>query len=349
MSEIISVCPHNRKSKDHCKECKPCPHGNLKYTCRECCGSAFCEHKKRKSSCIECSGSTFCDHKKIKNTCKECNKCIHRDVHKKYCKECDGSALCEHDTIKTKCKECGGSDVCKHGKRKQTCRECNGSTFCEHNKDKRTCKDCGIGLARCNHGKLKSLCKEHGGRDLCKSLLCETRKNKNYIKFHGYCTFCFVHLFPDELITRNYKTKEKCVTDHIQSLFPNDDWICDKTILDGCSKKRPDCKLDMGSHLLIVEVDENRHSRYDCSCENKRLMQISLDVGHRPIVFLRFNPDGNETSTSCWAVNKKTGILHVPNKKTEEWNNRLKSLTEQIIYWKQNTPLKMVEIIELFY
>jgi hypothetical protein len=49
--------------------------------------------------------------------------------------------------------------------------------------------------------------------------------------------------------------------------------------------------VDLGSHLLIIEVDENKHSSYDCSCENKRLMLLSQDVGHRPIVFLRFNPD----------------------------------------------------------
>ena len=29
----------------------------------------------------------------------------------------------------------------------------------------------------------------------------------------------------------------------------------------------------------------------DCSCENKRIMEISQDLGHRPIVFIRFNPD----------------------------------------------------------
>jgi hypothetical protein len=43
---------------------------------------------------------------------------------------------------------------------------------------------------------------------------------------------------------------------------------------------------------LIIEVDENKHDNYDCSCENKRIMLISQDLGHRPVVLLRFNPDG---------------------------------------------------------
>jgi len=46
---------------------------------------------------------------------------------------------------------------------------------------------------------------------------------------------------------------------------------------------------DLGTHILIVEIDENAHAVYDCSCENKRLMELSQDVGHRPIVFIRFN------------------------------------------------------------
>lgn len=73
--------------------------------------------------------------------------------------------------------------------------------------------------------------------------------------------------------------------------FPDFTWITDKTIQDGCSLRRPDLFLDLGYQVVIVEIDENQHDGYDCSCENKRIMQLSLDVDHRPIVFIRFNPD----------------------------------------------------------
>jgi len=43
---------------------------------------------------------------------------------------------------------------------------------------------------------------------------------------------------------------------------------------------------DMGSHI-IIEVDENKHTDYDCSCEHKRLMELSQDLQHRPIVLSR--------------------------------------------------------------
>lgn len=349
-----AICIH-KKRKEKCKECDGsaiCLHGKQKYSCKECGGSGICKHNIQKQKCIECGSLSICIHKKRKDVCIECDGssiCIHKKQ-KQRCVECNGSAICIHKKRKELCKDCNGSRFCKHMKQKHICKDCGtGSSLCSHMKRKHICKECGTGSSLCSHNILKSLCKEHGGKDLCKEPLCETRKNKKYILFQGYCTYCFIHLFPNEPITRNYKTQEKCVIDHIKEIFPKDDWKYDKTIVDGCSRKRPDALLDMGSHLLIVEVDEHRHSTYDCSCENKRLMQLSLDVGHRSIVFLRFNPDGNDTSTSCWSIHKKNGILYVPAKKEEEWNKRLQRLTEQITYWKENKPEKMVEIIELFY
>ena len=131
-------------------------------------------------------------------------------------------------------------------------------------------------------------------------------------------------------------------------------WITDKKIQDGCSKRRPDLLLDMGSHIIIVEIDENAHTDYDCSCENKRLMEISQDLGHRPIVFIRFNPDdymdkdGNKIK-SCWKLNRTTGLIALDHKKTTEWDGRINSLVEQINYWIKNSTKKTVEIVELFY
>ena len=43
--------------------------------------------------------------------------------------------------------------------------------------------------------------------------------------------------------------------------------------------------------IIIVEIDEYQHENITYSCENKRIMEISQDLGHRPIIFIRFNPD----------------------------------------------------------
>ena len=85
--------------------------------------------------------------------------------------------------------------------------------------------------------------------------------------------------------------KEIEVSNHIIERFSSITVMQDKRIQDGCSARRPDILSGLGYQVIIVEVDESQHIDYDCTCENKRLMQLSQDVGHLPIVFIRFNPD----------------------------------------------------------
>ena len=92
---------------------------------------------------------------------------------------------------------------------------------------------------------------------------------------------------------------------------------------------------------------------FECTCENKRIMQISKDLGHRPVVFIRFNPDGYKDHNglsvpSCWAQNQY-GVMTIKPKKKVEWESRIDVLKEQIRYWMKNSTEKTVEIIELFY
>lgn len=42
----------------------------------------------------------------------------------------------------------------------------------------------------------------------CQTPLCYTLITN---KYDGYCLYCFIHLFPNKPITRNYKTKEKYI------------------------------------------------------------------------------------------------------------------------------------------
>jgi len=185
---------------------------------------------------------------------------------------------------------------------------------------------------------------------VCLSEWCSTKVSN---KYDEYCFFCYINLFPDKPITRNYKTKEKTIVDSVIETFPQMTWYSDKKIVDGCSKKRPDLLLDLGNQVIIVEIDENQHNAYDCSCENKRLMMLSQDLGHRPIVFIRFNPDDYIDKTgvkisSCWKL-QKTGILAINRLKTKEWANRLEVLKNQINYWLTNNTAKTVEIVHLYY
>jgi hypothetical protein len=185
----------------------------------------------------------------------------------------------------------------------------------------------------------------------CKNNWCFTQVQE---KYDGYCLFCYINMFPDKPVSRNYKTKEYAVVDFVKKMFPNFHWIVDKIVNGGCSRRRPDLLLDLGYQIIIIEIDENQHIDYDCSCENKRIMELSQDLEHRPIVFIRFNPDEyikNGTNvTSCWGINKK-GICVVKKSKNSEWEQRLNLLEEQIKYWTNNTNMtnKTIETIHLFY
>lgn len=83
-------------------------------------------------------------------------------------------------------------------------------------------------------------------------------------------------------------------------------------------------------------------------------MELSQDLGHRPIVFIRFNPDdyieNEKTITSCWAADKK-GTCVVKKTKKNDWAQRLNVLEQHINYWlnPENTTNKTIETIQLFY
>jgi hypothetical protein len=201
---------------------------------------------------------------------------------------------------------------------------------------------------KCSHDKQYQYCKQCNGSALCKSSHCETMGIK---KYNGYCLSCCIEVCPDIEVLRNYKTKEKDVVARITNHFKDYSWITDKKIADGCSKRRPDLFLDLKSHIIIVEVDEHKHSSYDSSSENRRVVELSKDVGDRPIVFIRFNPDtyrdnnGNKVK-GCWKLDKQ-GMLFIADLK--DWNHRIQTLTENIKYWIHNPSSKSVEVIQLFY
>jgi hypothetical protein len=259
----------------------------------------------------------------------------------------------------------------------KTCLECKkipafnkeGETkalYCsEHKKDgmvdvvHKTCLECNVRPTFNKEGETKALyCSEHKKEGMvnvvnktCKSDWCKTIVKG---KYDGYCLFCYINLFPDKPVSRNYKTKEYAVVEYVKTQFPSLNWIADKIVSGGCSKRRPDLLLDLLYQIVIIEIDENQHTDYDCSCQNKRIMELSQDLGHRPIVFIRFNPDDYEQNginiTSCWGQDKK-GICVVKKTKKSEWTQRLNALEEQINYWINPTNMtnKTIETIQLYY
>lgn len=348
------ICEH-KKYKNRCELCctTRCTHGFLKHKCKQCCKS-FCHHGVKKNYCKSCNGKAYCEHGRQKSVCKECKgSCIcEHDKVRNTCVQCDGASICEHKRMRSNCKQCKGASICEHNKRKSVCKICNGSSICIHNKVRYECRNCKGGLF-CEHDKRKESCKLCGGKQLCKSEWCEQRKSN---KYDGYCARCYIHLHPESKITYNYRTKELDVVNYIKNNLGDNNWICNRAITDNnncCSSgKKPDMYTDMGSHVIIIEIDENQHKRYEEICENKRICEISIDFDHRPILFIRFNPDeytdkdGKKIKT-CWSKTK-TGI-HVSKSKKVEWNNRLNTLKNVIFDNLLTVPDKTISQIPLYY
>jgi len=302
----------------------------LEYMCE--CGKAFptynYEGETRPICCASCKEDTMVNEKKKKKKC-QCGK-----ARASYNYEGETTAIC--------CASCKEDTMVNVKSKKCQC----GKAIPHYNYEGETTAIC---CASCQKPGMVDV--KHKKCMQCNDVRVHSEK------YDGYCLRCFIYLFPDKPVVRNYKTKEFAVVEYIKTYFPNVDWIDDKIINGGCSKKRPDLLLDLGYQVIIIEIDEDQHnsSLYDCSCENKRIMELSQDVGHRPIVFIRFNPDDYETRdstkiTSCWGTDG-LGICVVKKDKKKEWQERLNCLKNTIDYWivPENKTNKTIETIELFY
>ena len=187
-----------------------------------------------------------------------------------------------------------------------------------------------------------STCKEPGMVDVvsktCKNSWCNilTKPFRN----NGYCLRCFIHEFPDHKNVHNYKIKEKHVTDYLKQEFKDYDIVFDKKINGGCSKRRPDAYLDLLTHIIIIECDENQHKDYDTTCEIVRINELFTDLGDRPIVFIRFNPDEYDNIPSSFKYHKISGVPMVSNE--SEWIERLTTLKKCIIKHTKNVPVDTI-------
>lgn len=176
------------------------------------------------------------------------------------------------------------------------------------------------------------------GGKYCLTPMCETSV---LAKYEGYCFRCYAHTFPDAPVTRKYKTKEMAVRDFLKESFPDLPFIHDKRV--ECHVYRPDFVYDLGSHVVVIEVDEYQHETYDTSCDNKRLMSIFQGLGSRPMVMIRFNPDAYEDVKGCWT---RTGALVDQGR---PWRKRLGELRDRLAYWVETEPPRDLVIEHLFF
>lgn len=183
----------------------------------------------------------------------------------------------------------------------------------------------------------------------CKNDGCDTIVNP---KYNGYCTRCFIFLFPDNNISRHYRVKEKHVLDFLVEEFPDHKIINDRKIVGGCSTRRPDFLIDMLTHSVVIEVDENQHCSSRYLCESKRMMEIFQDLGSRPMVYIRFNPDKyinkkGKTIESCFKQHTVNDMPVISTRKA--WTGRLKTLKKHVSDAITYIPKKEITLVTLFY
>ncbi len=195
------------------------------------------------------------------------------------------------------------------------------------------------------------MCAECEGSGICRTPLCTSHHKGPAYKYR--CYPCAVRAYPHEDFPRKrqFRVKERVVVDAIKARFPAYDWSHDRRVPDGCSGLRPDLLLQMGSHVLILEVDEHAHRSTAPQCEVARLNEISSELNFQPVAVLRFNPDAYTDShgvrhASCFRLNND-GFEVVRDKAAFE--QRLARLFARIEHHVAAVPAEMLVVEYLFY
>jgi hypothetical protein len=208
------------------------------------------------------------------------------------------------------------------------------SRFCEHE----GCMTIPVFNLPCSKkGKFCRLHKLDGMVDVenprCKTPMCDLHTPNEY------CARCTAYMFPDR--PSYFKTREMKLKEYLVTQYPEKTIVHDKRV--ECHLYRPDFVFDMGSHVIVIELDENQHRSYDTSCDNKRLMSIFHGLCSRPMVMIRFNPDKYDSVSGCF---KKDGQLLGQGK---EWNLRTEKLKSRVDFWIDAQPDREITVEHLFF
>ena len=131
---------------------------------------------------------------------------------------------------------------------------------------------------------------------------CIKCKNIDILNRSGVCVnFCSLEE-KDRLMKKYVKKHEESIGLLLKAEIDLNLTYRDEIIDQNCSKKRPDFVYHCGTHILIIEVDEDQHKSYRCTAygDNKegrikgeqiRMFEIAQSFDGLPVIFLRYNPD----------------------------------------------------------
>lgn len=274
------------------------------------------------------------------------------------CKEHIEVNMKDLKNVNKKCK-CGSNIIMLYGivgnKKASHCRKCKTPDMVDLNNYSSRCK-CKVNLIALYGyvGDKKpsccTFCKKDDMRNIrdpmCKNIegLCQQAGNK---KYKGYCTFCYSHLFPNDVLTKNIskKSKELKIRDFINEYY--DDFIHDKPIIigDGCdcnNRRRIDFRKIIGNTMLAIEVDEFQHKRYDPKDEEARYNDMMM-VFSGKWFYIRYNPDTyRDVNNNIQNPNVYTRLAHLKKTIDKAINTILNDKNKEIItieyiYYDENS------------
>jgi len=158
---------------------------------------------------------------------------------------------------------------------------------------------------------------------------CQSCHLPNILNKNNFCSNCEPSIY-----AKVTKRKEKHIADLLTLngfIFTND------RVPNGtnCGRERPDFVFDQGTHIIILEVDEDQHKGYQCLCEQTRMVNITQSFGGIPVFWIRYNPDD----------------FKLPNKSKSNisQNTRESYLLRWIKYAMTRQSKNLLEVIYLFY
>ena len=166
----------------------------------------------------------------------------------------------------------------------------------------------------------ESIAKYKDGNGYCVDHYPETKKVNTYKKNCKYCMNCESDYICDDCKSRRHLKEYDVVTYLKKNIYKECMTDTNKPV-DECSKRRPDVYYDCFTHVVIVEIDEDQHRRYDSSCECARLSEIMSSIAGKPGIIIRYNPDKIMNKNEEITVSKKKRLKYLKKIVKRELNH----------------------------
>jgi len=155
------------------------------------------------------------------------------------------------------------------------------------------------------------------------------------------CDDCFTFL-----VKKPHKARETMVKVILDAA--NLTYVHDRIQPGGCNKYRPDFLFDYGTHIVILEVDEDQHRNYECACEQARMINLFQAQGGMKTLFIRFNPDSyidRAGKRHVWTNSRGVKLIDVLRQTRDPPEHLISAV---YLYYDQYDPNK-IEFIPLNY